>query len=105
VIALRWLCLIPFFRAFQLSAADALAGAGKQSWRLAAQMIAAGANVAMNIYLIPRYSWHGAAWSSLATDAMLGVSLWSIVTWIKNSRPTTDMDVPGISLQIAEAEF
>jgi O-antigen/teichoic acid export membrane protein len=105
VMALRWLCPIPFFRAFQLSAADALAGAGKQSWRLTAQMFAAGANVAMNIYLIPRYSWHGAAWSSLATDAMLGVSLWSIVIWIKHSRTTSRMDAPGIAMQIAEAEF
>jgi O-antigen/teichoic acid export membrane protein len=79
VSALRWLCLLPFFRAFHLSAGDALAGAGKQKVRLAFQVIAAGANIVMNIVLIPRYSWRGAAWSSLMTDGMLGVMLWCII--------------------------
>jgi O-antigen/teichoic acid export membrane protein len=87
VVALRWLCLIPFFRAFQLSAADALAGAGKQSWRLTAQLLAASLNIAMNLYLIPRYSWVGAAWSSLATDGLLGISLWSVVIWMNHRKP------------------
>jgi hypothetical protein len=31
VSALRWLCLITFFRCFHLSAGDAIAGAGHQS--------------------------------------------------------------------------
>jgi O-antigen/teichoic acid export membrane protein len=87
VAALRWLCPIPFLRAFQLSAADALAGAGKQSWRLTAQLLAASLNIAMNLFLIPRYSWVGAAWSSLATDALLGISLWSIVAWMNHRKP------------------
>jgi O-antigen/teichoic acid export membrane protein len=104
VIALRWLCPIPFFRSFQLSAADALAGAGKQSWRLAGQMIAAGTNVAMNLYLIPRYSWVGAAWASLATDALLGITLWSILTLIKHRRQTTTTDSEILGLQIVEAK-
>jgi len=30
----------------------------------------------LNIYLVPRYSWHGAAWASLATDGALGVMNW-----------------------------
>lgn len=84
--ALRWLCLIPFFRSFHLSAGDALAGAGKQAWRLGFQLVAAAANVAMNIYLIPRYSWRGAAASSLATDAMLGIMLWCVVGWMTHNK-------------------
>jgi len=105
VLALRWLCPIPFFRAFQLSAGDALAGAGKQSWRLAAQMLAAAVNVAMNLYLIPRYSWHGAAWASLATDGVLGVSLWSVVTWMKHIPQVATIALPGITLYDVEAEI
>jgi O-antigen/teichoic acid export membrane protein len=76
VTALRWLCLIPFFRCFHLSAGDAIAGAGLQKFRLVSQSIAAGGNLLLNLYLIPRYSWWGAAWASLATDAALGVMNW-----------------------------
>ena len=77
VSALRWLCLIPFFRCFHLSAGDAIAGAGHQKFRLVSQSIAAIGNLLLNLYLIPRYSWHGAAWASLATDGALGVMNWA----------------------------
>jgi O-antigen/teichoic acid export membrane protein len=76
VSALRWLCLIPFFRCFHLSAGDAIAGAGHQRYRLISQSIAAGGNLALNLYLVPRYSWLGAAWASLATDGALGMMNW-----------------------------
>jgi O-antigen/teichoic acid export membrane protein len=76
VSALRWLCLIPFFRCFHLSAGDAIAGAGHQKFRLISQSIAAIGNLLLNLYLVPRYSWHGAAWASLATDGSLGVMNW-----------------------------
>jgi O-antigen/teichoic acid export membrane protein len=76
VSALRWLCLIPFFRCFHLSAGDAIAGAGHQKFRLVSQSIAATGNLLLNLYLVPRYSWHGAAWASLATDGSLGVMNW-----------------------------
>jgi O-antigen/teichoic acid export membrane protein len=74
--ALRWLCLIPFFRCFHLSAGDAIAGAGHQKYRLVSQSIAAAGNLLLNLYLVPRYSWHGAAWASLATDGALGAMNW-----------------------------
>jgi O-antigen/teichoic acid export membrane protein len=74
--ALRWLCLIPVFRCFHLSAGDAIAGAGQQKFRLFSQSAAALGNLLMNLYLVPRYSWHGAAWASLATDGALGVMNW-----------------------------
>jgi O-antigen/teichoic acid export membrane protein len=76
VSALRWLCLIPFFRSFHLSAGDAIAGAGHQKFRLVSQSIAAVGNLLLNLYLVPRYSWHGAAWASLGTDGALGVMNW-----------------------------
>ena len=80
--ALRWLCLIPFFRSFHLSAGDAIAGAGKQRFRLYSQLLAAGLNFALNVYLIPHYSWRGAAWASLLTDGSLGALNWIVAFYL-----------------------
>jgi O-antigen/teichoic acid export membrane protein len=82
VLALRWLCLLPFFRSFQLSAGDALTAAGHQKFRLGSQAAAAAFNFGVNLYLIPHYSWLGAAWSSLATDGMLAVFNWTVLLWL-----------------------
>ena len=71
VAALRLLSLIPVFRSFHLSAGDALSSAGYQSYRFAAQASVAAMNLGMDVYLIPRYSWHGAAWASLAQAGCL----------------------------------
>jgi O-antigen/teichoic acid export membrane protein len=83
VTALRWLCLIPAFRCLHIAARDAMAGAGYQKYRLASQLIAAAANFCMNLYLIPRYSWVGAAWSSLLTDGGLAAVSWTVLWWLK----------------------
>jgi O-antigen/teichoic acid export membrane protein len=83
--ALRWLCLIPLFRSFQLSAGDALTGAGYQGYRMSAQLIAAAFNFGVNLWLIPHYGWRGAAWSSLATDAALGVLCWLTLGYLRAS--------------------
>jgi O-antigen/teichoic acid export membrane protein len=79
VSALRWLCLIPLFRCFHLSAGDAITGAGFQKFRLLSQVLAAAGNFGLNLYLIPRYSWHGAAWASLLTDGSLAVLNWTVL--------------------------
>jgi O-antigen/teichoic acid export membrane protein/peptidoglycan/xylan/chitin deacetylase (PgdA/CDA1 family) len=78
--AIRWLAILPSLRAMHYFAADALTGAGHQELRTAAQVGVAVLNVALNLILIPAYSWVGAAWASLASDATLAVSLWSILT-------------------------
>jgi O-antigen/teichoic acid export membrane protein len=72
VAALRWLCLIPLFRSVHQMTGCALTGAGMQRYRTATQLIAATLNFFLNLWLIPRWGWHGAAWSSLCTDAALG---------------------------------
>lgn len=77
--ALRWLCLLPLFRSFQCSAGDALSSAGRADMRLVSQVIAGVLNFSANLYLIPRYSWHGAAWSSIGTDAFMAFANWSLV--------------------------
>ena len=87
VSALRWLCLIPLFRCFNLSAGDAITGAGFQKFRLLSQSIAAIGNFGLNLYLIPRYSWHGAAWASLLTDGSLAVLNWTILGMLSRRAP------------------
>lgn len=80
--AVRWLCVLPLFRAFHLSAGDAMAGAGFQSRRLHVQLFAAIANFACNLWLIPRYGWLGAAWTSIATDGALGAMNWGMLLFL-----------------------
>jgi O-antigen/teichoic acid export membrane protein len=87
VMALRWLCVIPMFRSFQWSAGDSLAGAGLQKYRLVLQLGAAVFNLVLNIWLIPRYSWRGAAWSSLATDGSLALAMWCVYLYLTSTQP------------------
>jgi O-antigen/teichoic acid export membrane protein len=79
VSALRWLCLLPIFRSLHLGAGDTLTGAGYQRYRTASQLSAAALNFGLNLWLIPSYSWHGAAWSSLVTDGSLAAGNWILL--------------------------
>jgi len=84
VAALRWLALLPFFRSLHMSAGDAITGAGYQKLRLSTQAGAAMLNFALNLYLIPRYGWYGAAWASLSTDGMLVALNWAVLLSLKS---------------------
>jgi len=79
VAALRWLCLIPLFRGVHQMTGCALTGAGMQRYRTIIQLLAATLNFFLNLWLIPTWGWHGAAWSSLCTDAALAAMSWSIL--------------------------
>ncbi len=81
-IALRWLAPLPLLKTLHYFVADSLTGAGMQGLRTAVQVGVAIFNVLLNIWLIPAYSWRGAAWSSLASDGMLAVCLWITVLWL-----------------------
>jgi O-antigen/teichoic acid export membrane protein len=80
VSALRWLCLIPLFRSFHQMTASAITGSGAQKYVTASQLAAVALNVGLNVWLIPRHGWLGAAWSSLATDGSLAVMNCSVLT-------------------------
>ncbi len=79
--ALRWLAPLPLLKAMHYFAADTLTGAGFQGVRSAVQVIVAVFNVLINLWLIPLYSWRGAAWSSLASDGLLILGLWIMVAF------------------------
>ena len=77
--ALRWLAPLPFIKALHYFAADSLTGAGFQGIRSGIQVFVAIFNVAINLWLIPAYSWRGAAWSSLASDGLLALLIWPVL--------------------------
>lgn len=79
IVALRWLCLIPVFRAVHITIGSVLTAAGLQSYRTVGQFSAAALNLGLNLWAIPRFGWLGAAWASLITDAALGVITWIIL--------------------------
>jgi len=79
VSALRWLAVLPMIKTVHSFFADALTGAGHQRLRTMIQIGVALFNVLINLWIIPAYSWLGAAWSSIASDAallfLLGVAI------------------------------
>lgn len=86
--ALRWLAILPLFKTVQYFLADSLTGAGHQGLRTLLQAAVAILNVLVNLWIIPRYSWRGAAWSSIASDDLLALSLW-LATVILHEREIT----------------
>jgi len=75
--ALRWLAILPVLKALHYFFSDTLTSSGYQGVRTGIQAGVALLNVLLNLWVIPAYSWKGAAWSSIACDATLlgGVSL------------------------------
>ncbi len=71
--AVRWLAFLPLLRTVHSFYSDALTGAGFQGLRMSLQVVVAVFNVLINLWLIPAYSWRGAVYSSLASDALLAV--------------------------------
>lgn len=79
VFALRMLAPLLLLRSTHSAAADSLTGAGYQGTRTVLQVFIAALNVGLNLAILPRYSWHGAVWTTLACDGSLAVLLWLAV--------------------------
>ena len=96
VSALRWLCLIPAFRGVHQLTGSAVTGMGYQRYRTMAQLSAAVFNFGINVWLIPRYGWLGAAWASLVTDGALAVTNWSLLQLLphKDFSYSTNVNAP-----------
>jgi O-antigen/teichoic acid export membrane protein len=92
---LRWLAPLPLLKALHYFAADTLTGAGFQSLRSIVQIGVAGVNVALNLWLIPRYGWRGAAGSSLVTDGLLLISLVVMVTVVYQRQQRSRAGLPA----------
>jgi O-antigen/teichoic acid export membrane protein len=79
--ALQWLAPIVLLKGLHYIAADTLTGADLQGYRSITQIAVAVFNILLNFWIIPRYGWQGAVMSSLASDGLLVVVLWSFVAW------------------------
>jgi O-antigen/teichoic acid export membrane protein len=77
--AIRWLALLPLLKSVHYFAANTLTGAGYQGLRSSTQVFVAVFNFLINLWLIPLFSWRGAAWASIASDGLLAMSLWVII--------------------------
>jgi O-antigen/teichoic acid export membrane protein len=71
--ALRWLAIIPVLRTAHTLLSNALTAVGYQGTRSMIQLGVAVFNALINLWIIPAYSWRGAAVSSVVTDALLVV--------------------------------
>jgi O-antigen/teichoic acid export membrane protein len=100
--ALRWLSVLPVLKAMHYFLSDTLTGAGHQGVRTSLQASVAVLNVLLNLWILPAYSWRGAAWSSIASDGALALSV-AVAVWLLNRRsPATAVNsapnAAGISL-------
>jgi O-antigen/teichoic acid export membrane protein len=77
--ALRWLAVLPLLKTVHYFLADTLTCSGHQGCRALIQGMVAGFNVVINLWIIPLYSWRGAAWSSVASDTLLAASMYLAV--------------------------
>lgn len=75
VAALRWLAVIPMLKAVHFFLSDALTVTGYQWLRTSIYAGVALFNVLINLWIIPAYSWRGAAWSSIASDVLLACAV------------------------------
>jgi len=92
--ALRWLAVLPLFKTVHYFFADALSGAGYQGLRMCLQIVVAVFNVLVNLWVIPAYSWRGAAWSSLASDGFLALLMWMAITALRR-RQSASVTAPA----------
>jgi O-antigen/teichoic acid export membrane protein/glycosyltransferase involved in cell wall biosynthesis len=77
--ALRLLALIPVMRCAHWFLADALSGANAQGIRTTVQVGVAILNIGLNLLILPRWSWRGAAWTSLISEAVLLGAVYMVV--------------------------
>lgn len=77
--ALIWLSPTLMIKTIHFFAADTLTGANYQSTRSTAQVLVAIFNGLLNFWLIPKYSFYGAIWATLASEFLLMIFLWGFI--------------------------
>jgi O-antigen/teichoic acid export membrane protein len=95
-LALRWLALLPLLRSGHVFLGDSLSGAGFQRLRSVIQVGIALLNIALNLIVLPKYGWLGAAWTSLASDGLLLVVL--VVTVAYKLRQTRESSFAAVNV-------
>jgi O-antigen/teichoic acid export membrane protein/glycosyltransferase involved in cell wall biosynthesis len=94
--AIQLLAVIPVMRCVHWFLADALSGANAQALRTAVQVGVAVLNVVLNLAILPRWSWVGAAWTSVISDAALMAGVYLAIHWkisvnaVQRTSPVSD---------------
>ena len=96
--ALRWLSLLPLMKGLSYLGANVLSGADRQGVRSAMQAGVAGFNVLINLWIIPRFGWRGAAWSSLASDGALVIAVWTCIAVLRRNVSRDAVALPALVL-------
>jgi O-antigen/teichoic acid export membrane protein len=94
---LRWLCLLPLIRGLHYAWGTTITGSSSQWYRTATQLGAAGANLLLDIVLIPRWSWRGAAMASLLTDAGLAAASWMVVRYLRAKKISREVAITQVA--------
>lgn len=94
---IRIMAVVVVIRTLHVFPSDILTGADRQGLRTAIQMSVAVFNVAINLILIPRYSWTGAALATLGSEGLLAASMWVAVAMLSRREPVRE------PLTVAEA--
>jgi O-antigen/teichoic acid export membrane protein len=85
VVALRWLCLLPLLRVLHYSWGTTITASASQWNRTATQFGVAVLNLTLCAWMIPRWSWQGAAIASVLTDGSLAVLSWVVLWRVRRS--------------------
>ncbi len=80
-VALRWLALILPLRSIHAFLSDVLTTTGRQGLRTIIQISVACLNALLNLWAIPAYSWRGAVFTSLGSEAVLALTV-GLAVWI-----------------------
>jgi len=98
--ALRWLAILPMLRVVHVFLSDALSGAGYQGLKSLIQLGVAAFNVLINLWVIPAYSWRGAAWSSIASDALLACGIGAAVMTLSRRSQVATGEARGLTVRV-----
>ena len=77
--AARWLAAVPLLMTFHQFAAYSLTGADKQHIRAGCEFLVAILNVALNLILIPLFTWKGSAFAIIVSETVLVLILWVVI--------------------------
>lgn len=102
--ALRWLCALPLIRCFHYAAGTTITGSVSQWYRTVQQLATALLNLLLNWWLIPRYSWQGAAAASIASDGALAFMNWVSVLWLMRAQESALAAKPNITTQVMNTD-
>jgi O-antigen/teichoic acid export membrane protein len=79
VTATRWLAFVPFLVTFQMYSFNALLGLGRRRACVAVTIASSALNIALNLALIPRYTWRGSTVATIVSETLSAIALWTML--------------------------